>query len=166
MYCCTQCIHPPIVCRRCAVSTHTHNPLIVEEWDFKQGFWQRVPLGNLGLVFELGHDGKRCPRLLNKTRYMTFVHKHGTHEMNVCFCRCAVIGNDASPDATQLLEVGFWPGSWERPMTTFSIYVMQELHLLSVQAHTNALDYFMCLKQRTDGVCPNDMKVSSHCSSC
>ncbi|PSS00733.1 hypothetical protein PHLCEN_2v4114 [Hermanssonia centrifuga] len=128
------------------------------EWDAEHQFWVRRSLGHLGMVLELGHGGARCPKTLATTRKMTVVHEHGVWPMNVRFCGCPEGDGAPNPDAYQLLGAGLWPASWKQPLTAFSMSVMREFHLLSVQANTNAYDYFRYLQRTTDNITPDETK--------
>ncbi len=162
VYRCSECFHPPTLCTECTISSHGSNPLhIVQEWDAEHQFWVRRSLGHLGMVLELGHGGARCPKTLATTRKMTVVHEHGVWPMNVRFCGCPEGDGAPNPDAYQLLGAGLWPASWKQPLTAFSMSVMREFHLLSVQANTNAYDYFRYLQRTTDNITPDETKVSS-----
>ncbi len=128
--------------------------------------WGHMPPGESdGLVINLGHSGKRCPRNPFDPRSMTIVHEHGVHHFKVGFCRCPRSDptdptNPVAPEATQLLEIGFWPGSWVQPRSAFTISVLRQFHLLSVHTQANVHDFFATLKRQTDGVDDEEVSVS------
>ncbi len=149
------------------MSTHRLGPLhVVEEWVVERGYWMRRTLGELGLVFELGHGGERCAKTLSSTRPMTVVDSHGLQNVHVRFCGCLVDNGSAIPDAIQLLEAGLWPASWDLPRTAFSLQVLREYHLLAMQAHTNALDFFNVIKRLTDDISPEEADVRGSVAFC
>lgn len=92
---------------------------------------------------------------------MCVVSEHGIHHLAVRFCGCT---GDATkevvPDATQLLQHGFWPASWSKPSTIFTLGLMKTFSLLATQANVNAYDYFEVLRRKTDGIFPQDTTVS------
>lgn len=90
---------------------------------------------------------------------MAVVDSHGIQDVRVRFCGCLVDNGGAIPDATQLLEAGMWPASWDKPRTAFTLQVMREYHLLAMQAHTNALDFFNVIKRLTDDIAPDEADV-------
>ncbi len=165
VYRCRICLHAPSLCSTCTVTTHHFNPLhVVEEWVVERGYWMRRTLGELGLVFELGHGGARCAKTLRSTRPMTVVDSHGMQDMHVRFCGCLVDNGGTIPNSIQLLEAGLWPASWDLPRTAFSLQVLREYHLLAMQAHTNALDFFNVIKHLTDDISPEEVEVRGlHC---
>lgn len=166
LYRCRQCLHPPLLCDECIVSAHCRLPFhVVEEWDASKGFWKRVPLSKLGLIIDLGHDGKKCTATKRETHELIVMHEHGIHRAHFRFCGCLTSDVPSVPKAVQLLEAGFWPASWKRPTTAFSLEVMREFELLAVHAHDNGSDYCAAMRRRTDGTRPDDVPVSSGLSS-
>lgn len=162
-YRCFDCHLPPVLCKTCMIRSHAHNPFhFVEEWDTKRQFWRRQPLSGLGVVLELGHEGSRCVYAMGEGRPMRIVSEHGIHNMRVRFCGCPEPTTAAvTPEATQLLQHGFWPASWEKPMTVFTINLMKTFTLLGNQANVNAYDFYEVLRRKTDGIAPQETDVSA-----
>ena len=161
---CEDCFHAPIVCEACAVAMHASNPFHrIMQWSPRQRFWARTTLDALGLVIRLGHGGTGCISRINEPRRVTVVHAGGVQRMHVAFCACP--GRDGQllqPEALQLIAFGLWPGSWERPMTAYTISVLKDFHLLSLQAQANAHDFVTYLRRRTNNIFPTLTPVREH----
>ena len=151
---CFDCHTPPVNCRACLLKAHTHLPFhFVQQWDPKRRFWHRVPLTALGVVLYVGHEGHPCSYVRTDPRPMHVVSTHGVHNIKIGFCACPDPSTGSPrPDAVQLLASGFWPASWDRPQTVFTIQVLKDFTLLSNQAHVNAHDYYEVLRRKTDNV--------------
>ncbi|EMD33434.1 hypothetical protein CERSUDRAFT_57023, partial [Gelatoporia subvermispora B] len=151
VYRCVDCFLGPMCCQTCLVSQHRHNSLHgVQVWD--RGFWHKESLANLGLTLNLGHDGRKCPVAFDEPRRLTVVHSHGIHELRMRFCACLDDELEGTPDSLQLIANGMWPGTWDKPLTAFTIDVMKEFHLLSLQVQMSAQDFHRYLQRRTDNV--------------
>ena len=162
MYRCFDCYLPPTLCRECIVHTHRHNPFhFVQEWETQRRFWLRKPLTALdNLVFELGHGGHQCMYSTTPPRPMCIVSEHGIHNVRVRFCCCQNPSNDqATPESTQLLQHGFWPASWDKPHTAFTIRVLRDFNLLSTQANVTAYDFYKVMRRKTDNIAPHEVEV-------
>ncbi|OCH88030.1 hypothetical protein OBBRIDRAFT_836927 [Obba rivulosa] len=150
---CTECFTAPLLCSDCIVAEHNRNPFHrVQVWDVARGFWRRESLGKLGLTLNLGHLGVKCPIAFNKPRHMMLVHSHGIEELGVQFYVCLNDKLKGTPDALQLISHGMWPGSWEKPMTAFTIEVLKDFHLLSLQSQMSAQEFFRYLQWQTDNI--------------
>ncbi len=163
VYRCFDCHDPAYECQGCALTFHRRNPFHrMEEWDPRRGFWERRSLGELGYVINLGHPhGHGCP-LNRKPRPMTIVHGHGVHPYAVRFCYCTdKATGSCTPEPVQLIKYGLWPGSWDTPHSAFTISMMRDHHLLSLQAQISSHDFYAYLRRLTDNVCPENVTVSA-----
>lgn len=144
------------MCKACILKEHTKNPLhVIEEWTSPSGSWRRTTLYKLGMVIRLGHNGRYCSNSRPK-RSITIVHKHGIDTACVEYCGCLAPKDIVRvPDATQLLEAGFWPASWMQPRMAFTLHVMKEFQRLANTAGINARDYLATLAAKTDNVNPD-----------
>ena len=156
LYRCTQCLHSVQMCAEHIVEMHKNLPFhVVERWDRGVGFWERCSLGSLGLQINLGHRGDKCLYSMYN-RETTVVHERGIDTITINYCGCR---NVNTPQSTQLLSVGLWPSSWQKPQTVFTFHMMEQLQLLSVIAHTSTFDYFKSVTELTNRVFPEDCKV-------
>lgn len=161
-YRCVDCTLPPLLCSACTVQQHKHNPFHRQDaWDVEKGCWVRQSLGDLGLILNLGHRGEKCVAALLDARRVTVVHSHGVAEIGVRFCACLDDDLEYNPDALQLITHGLWPGSWEKPVTVFTVEVLKDFHLLSLQAQVTAQDFYQYLRRQTDNVQPARITVSA-----
>lgn len=162
IYRCQDCVHGPLSCSTCVVSDHINTPFHrVDAWLCKRKFWEKCSLANLGLIIDLGHGGQKCPLALTRTRNMTIVHTNGVHDFAVRFCSCLASSpeNGTLPEPIQLIRYGLWPASWSVPQTAFSISMLRDYQLLSLQSQLSAHDYFMYLRRKTDNVFPDTIRV-------
>ncbi|OCH85647.1 hypothetical protein OBBRIDRAFT_807358 [Obba rivulosa] len=157
-YRCMDCFLPRLFCKECVIATHVHNPFHrIEGWNGRQGFWERRSLGQLGMTVNLGHGGKKCPVALPEVHRMVVVHTHGIDEVGVHFCVCMMDELEDTPHALQLIAHGMWPGSWEKSMTAFTIEVLKDFHLLSLQSQMMAQDFYQYLRRQTDNIDPRSV---------
>ena len=167
LYRCRQCFHSPLLCAGCIRKAHLQQPLhVVEEWEMRRGFWKRVPLFKLDLILNLGHGGKKCVLASAEPRRINVMHEYGVHKVSFRFCSCPSENGPPKTPAVQLLEAGFWPGSWERTATAFTLDVMDQFELLSSYCHANPTDYCAYLRRRSDGTCPDDCPVRAVLCCC
>lgn len=175
-YRCLDCFGRPHLCLTCTTSSHTLNPFHrVLCWDTELGFWDKRNMTDLGFVLYTGHGGRKC-RYAISPRKIIVAHGNGIMPTWVSFCRCGLAnagaengeartsGGEARPDdheALQLIDLGLYPGSWERPQTAFTQDVLRAYILLSFQANMSAQDFYTFLKRRTDNVSPESVPVRS-----
>ncbi|RDX46393.1 hypothetical protein OH76DRAFT_1356133 [Lentinus brumalis] len=89
---------------------------------------------------------------------MTIVHDHGIHEYQVRFCLCPQETTLLKiPEPLQLIHAGLWPGSWSLPSSAYTISVLRDHHLLSLQSQISAFDYVGYLERLTDNVVSDDI---------
>lgn len=119
-------------------------------------FWKRLSLSELGMVINFGHSGTKCIWAPHEPRSITLMHEYGIHTVKFRFCKCE--GADRS--AMQLLRAGFWPATWKRPVTAFSIETLREFSLLSTHCHATAMDFCAYLRRRADALDTEDKAVS------
>ena len=61
----------------------------------------------------------------------------------------------------QLVEMGLYPASWKQPRTAYTITLLESYHLLSLQTHCSAEDFYTYLRRKTDNVAPKAVPVST-----
>ncbi|KAI9062143.1 hypothetical protein FKP32DRAFT_1574418 [Trametes sanguinea] len=110
------------------------------------------------MVIRLGHQGEAC-YVSPGPRKVTVVHDHGIHTAAISFCHCPTATDSPfRPESLQLIDFGLFPGSWQHPLTAFTINGLRNYHLLSLQSTITALDYVSYLRRSTDSVQPDDAK--------
>lgn len=113
-------------------------------------------MGDLGFVWNIGHEGGLCVTNHSPARAMVFLHEHGVMDMPVKFCECLT----AESEAEQLIRHGCWPATWKSPHTAITLATMATFHGLELQGQLNVHDYIRFLRRMTDGVEPDSVKVS------
>lgn len=120
------------------------------------GFFKRVTLESLGLVFNLGHSTQCCPASV-ETHRMLVIDLSGHHTVCLRFCRCSK--NGFLENYRQLLRVGWYPASVLRPQTAFTFDLMDMYHKMSLQGKQNLYDFYNGIMQRTDNHGGSKVKV-------
>jgi len=123
------------------------------------GFFERTSLNDLGLCYYIGHQHTACPSSDTKAQVLV-IDINGAHRVNVQFCACT---EDARwvDKYRQLLRVGWYPSSFERPGTTFTFNVLDSYHKLALQGKLNLYDFYLFLLQKTDN-CGRTKAVVGH----
>lgn len=105
----------------------------------------------------MGHGGDCCEKSRMEERRINFVHEYGITKIKVGWCGCQPL-----QQSLQLVRAGLWPATWAVPRTMFSINVMRNCQLLSLQSQATTYDYFKYLARLTDPIEPQDVTVSCH----
>lgn len=61
----------------------------------------------------------------------------------------------------QIIRAGMWPGSWILPQTVFTMQVLRDFSLLTLQGTISAHDYWQYLIRSTDNIDPHSLPVST-----
>lgn len=125
---------------------------------WKDGFYQRSSLVELGFCFHIGHQHTPCPSIHSYERILV-IHLNGAHHLNVQFCACKE-APDWVEHYRQLLRVGWYPASFERPKTVFTFDLLDTYHKLTLQGKLNLYDFYSSVMQKTDN-CGRRKKVVS-----
>ncbi|KAJ7664824.1 hypothetical protein B0H17DRAFT_1143582 [Mycena rosella] len=75
----------------------------MREWNGR--YWRRRTLGQLGFVFQLGHNGFNCPAPRKPKQVMTVLAVDRFHDVQFRYCNCPGHANQV----TQLLQVEWFP---------------------------------------------------------
>ncbi|KAJ7164597.1 hypothetical protein C8R43DRAFT_1122474 [Mycena crocata] len=142
-------------CKTCCVERHQPSPLhILNEWT--GAFWKRISLLDLGLVFQVGHEGGPCPKPEPLLRTMVVVDTTGIHSVHFHYCACA--RRLRSNELQQLMRCGWYPASVTDPGTCATFNILDLFRLLNVTGNMNVHDFIQALERRTDGLAPSGMK--------
>ncbi|RDX40229.1 hypothetical protein OH76DRAFT_1366517, partial [Lentinus brumalis] len=156
VYRCTGCATRAVHCQKCIVASHAHLPLHrLEKWDGKK--WEKCELRELGVVFQLGHDGEACPCPSDRTRKMVIGDVTGIHQVQVRFCECLDEADQFTYQWVQLLRQGWFPATTHSPATAFTFQMLNAFQELNFQGKTSLYDYWKSLERITDnsGCRPN-----------
>ena len=103
---CSNCFTQLLCCCKCIIAEHANLPLHwikmcsfflfwanepnwnhSQEWNGQ--FFDKTILQRLGLQFQLGHSGARCPLPLRGPPNFTIVNTSGIHSVSIDFCDCS-----------------------------------------------------------------------------
>lgn len=166
---CLDCVQVTLYCSPCIVQRHEHQPLhrievrsnstspppppgeyllIVDPKVWRDGFYQRTTLLELGFHFYIGHQHTPCPST-DAFQPILVIHSNGADYVNVQFCAC-----EEAPSWVehyrQLLRIGWYPASFDRPKTVFTFDLLDTYHKLTLQGKLNLYDFYLSTMQKTD----------------
>lgn len=127
---------------------------LFQEWGGE--FWRRTTLKDIGLVFQLGHEGLKCnvPHLV--VRSMTVIDTTGIHRIHYRFCGCD--RSDKANNLVQFLRNGWYPASITDPDTCATFKVLDFFRQLNVIGNMNARDFMTSLERLTDATAGTGLK--------
>jgi hypothetical protein len=122
-------------------------------------FFERTSLKDLDYCFYIGHQHTPCPSA-SGTRTILVIDVNGLHHLNVQFCTCT---EDAQWVQTylQLLRIGWYPASFERPKTAFTFNVLDTYHKIALQGKLNLYDFYSSILQKNDNCGRKKLIVSN-----
>ena len=113
-------------------------------------YFVKTSLKELGLRIQLGHAGEPCLTPGRKCSKMIVGDITGFHEVSVRFCACYDSDGSFLYAWQQLLRMGWFPATQERPTTVFTFRLLNFLHQLNLQAKTSLYDFHRTLWRVTD----------------
>ena len=159
---CEDCFSRRFLCEECMCEVHADEPLhrikVRLHW-FLYVRWPdahtrlkrwvglsfvRSSLYECGLTVHLGHDGAACP-IPHPPCSLTLVDITGIHQIRVQFCGCG------TRHFIQLLRTKWWPASFQKPRSAFTLRLLKFFHALNVSAKTNLYEFYQTLVKVTDG---------------
>ncbi|PPQ96654.1 hypothetical protein CVT26_010318, partial [Gymnopilus dilepis] len=149
---CMDCMpRSPLRCPKCFINAHIENPLHrVEEWNGT--FFEKRRLCDLGLRIQLGHGGRPCPCPTPGPSDFVVFHVNGVHQVEINFCDCSTSNTTAPHPCIQLLRMGWFPASSERPKTVFTFDLLRLFHQITLQGKTTLYDFYNAILHITDGL--------------
>lgn len=164
---CKDCFCQLLRCRQCVVDAHKDLPLhrvevsskmiclvlfavltrLLQQWTGK--FFEKITLKSLGLRYQLGHGGSRCPLPSRGPSDFLIFDTTGVHHIAVDFCDCRP---GIFHRRIQLLRTRWFPATVNRPKTVFTFNVLQTFHELSLQGKTTAFDFYYSILRITDNL--------------
>ncbi|KAJ7116241.1 hypothetical protein C8R43DRAFT_1137919 [Mycena crocata] len=134
-------------CEACCLKHHRLTPLhFLEEW--KDDHWQKATLTSLGLIYQIGHEGRRCPRPEAVVRTMVVIDKTGVHRVRYRYCACK--RKEHANELQQLLRTGWYPATVTDPTTCATFRVLDFFRLMNVVGNVNANDFITALERLSD----------------
>ncbi|KAF7331350.1 CxC2 domain-containing protein [Mycena kentingensis (nom. inval.)] len=141
---CRECTDYAPACSLCFVERHHCNPLHwAEVWDAQRSFFVRHDMSTLDIVLDparkpnvtgaaiqLGHHGAACPTPVGE--------------------RMFTLSSTPMASIRRLLRAGFFPASTREPITAFTLRVLREFQLHTLEAKKAAYDYVKALRRLSD----------------
>ncbi|KAI0069871.1 hypothetical protein K474DRAFT_1568226, partial [Panus rudis PR-1116 ss-1] len=146
---CLDCFDSPSWCPTCSIDLHRSMPLHRMQ-QFNGKYYEKTSLKVLGLRIFLGHNGDACPHPARRSQKFVVGDMTGFHELDVEFCGCINSDGIVVNMWAQLLRVGWFPASMERPTTAFTFNLLNHFQQLTHQAKTNIYDFQRTLSRVTD----------------
>ncbi|KAJ7753122.1 hypothetical protein DFH07DRAFT_774254 [Mycena maculata] len=146
------CFGPELFCKACIVKQHAILPTHwIEEW--KDGFFHRLGLAELGLVVQLGPPpGYHCPTSTKGHNLFVLIDVSGIHKLNIRFCEC----DSRILHWQQLMRTQWWLATVRDPQTCATFAVIQLFLMLNCLGKVSAHDFMRSLELLTnnDGLDP------------
>ncbi|KAF9005821.1 hypothetical protein BDZ89DRAFT_903660, partial [Hymenopellis radicata] len=99
-------------CFQCCLDRHATVPLhFIEMW--RNGSWWRTTLHELGLVYQIGHQGAPCTYPDATPRLMTVLHVTGVQTVVFRYCDCGLW--DGLHKWQQLVRANWYPATTHAP---------------------------------------------------
>ncbi|KAJ7490102.1 hypothetical protein B0H11DRAFT_1719907 [Mycena galericulata] len=142
-------------CKDCCITRHQLTPLhFLQEWT--GAFWKAQTLENLGLVYQLGHQGRKCLAPAANARSMVVIDTSGIHTVKIRYCGCDT--SRTTSNLGQLMCNAWYPASLTDPGTCATFKVLDLFRLLGVVGNLNAHDFVAALERRTDAFCSTGIR--------
>ncbi|KAF7975232.1 hypothetical protein HWV62_10194 [Athelia sp. TMB] len=151
---CHDCFQSAPTCSNCFIASHALSPLHwAEKWNGT--FFERVDISELGHVISLGHSGERCPHRLDNNKAINFIltDRNGIHKTKILLCDCIGAGDRFD----QLMRADIFPGSVAQPTSGFTLNLLKDYHLQTVESKKSAYDFISALRRRTNNAFPADV---------
>lgn len=159
---CRNCTEVTLYCSVCIARRHEHLPLhhievcsqhlvryrltISKVW--QDGFYQRANLSELLPCFYVGHNHTACPSA-EPPQSLLVIDINGVHHLRVQYCDCKETPGWV-PYYRQLLRIGWYPASFDRPRTAFTFDLLDHYHGLTLQGKLNLYDFHSSIVQKTN----------------
>jgi hypothetical protein len=112
-------------------------------------FFDKLSLRELGLRYQLGHGGAKCPYPSPGPSDLMVFDTSGVHYVAVNYCDCGQ-GGQVIHQRTQLLRSRWFPATFDRPKTVFTFDCLATFHELTLQGKTTPFDFYHTILRRTD----------------
>ncbi|KAI0757483.1 hypothetical protein C8Q80DRAFT_1092841, partial [Daedaleopsis nitida] len=157
---CEDCFNRPIRCVECVLECHAEHLFHrVEAWDGKR--FTRTSLETLGMEVQAGHaPGVPCSNPASTTRRLVICDSTGIYSHTVRFCKCLDQDTQLTAEWHQLMRLGWFPATMNRPATVFTFCKLKMFQELSFQGKTNLYDYWKTIERITDNSGGVDVPLS------
>ncbi|KAJ6544608.1 hypothetical protein DFH09DRAFT_928307 [Mycena vulgaris] len=141
-------------CEGCCISHHARTPLhVIKEWNGT--FWVPCTLAKLGLVYQLGHGGFRCPFPDDATHSLTVIEAPTIHRVTARYCKCEK--SDDADNLEQLMRNAWYPATVTDPGTCATFRSLEAYRLYNVVGNMNVRDFITALERVTNTTASSDM---------
>lgn len=164
MHKCLDCSVMSSYCADCIISCHDELPLhrievcqsvlrfflpmtFAQVWS--DGFFQRTSLLELGHSFHISHRHTPCPSPDSSFQKILVIDLNGAHYVNIQFCACKD-RPEWIEHYRQLLRMGWYPASFDRPRTAFTFDLLDTYHKLALQGKLSVYDFYAAVMQKSD----------------
>ncbi len=115
----------------------------------------------LGMKIQIGHSGPgKCKNLSPVGRRVVVCDSTGIYTHRVRFCKCLDEHGSDTDEWRQLMRLGWFPATMERPETVFTFRLLKTFQELNFQGKTNLHDYWKSIENITDNSGGQDVPVS------
>jgi CxC2 like cysteine cluster associated with KDZ transposases len=80
------------------------------------------------------------------------MHVNGVHHVNIDFCDCGSMESPSPHPRVQLLRMGWFPATFERPKTAFTFDLLKLFHKVTLQGKTTLYDFYQAILQVSDSL--------------
>ncbi|KAJ7707998.1 hypothetical protein B0H16DRAFT_1746366 [Mycena metata] len=138
-----------VQCKNCCLVRHAITPLhFLKVWE--DGHWTDSSLKELGLVYQLGHQGGPCETPNGVVRSMVVIDTTGIHQIR--YRRCGCERRDHMNPRQECMHNGWFPATATDPDTCATMRVLEAFRLLTVIGNINAHDFIMALERTTSAL--------------
>ncbi|KAJ7229596.1 hypothetical protein C8J57DRAFT_1251782 [Mycena rebaudengoi] len=120
------------------------------EQEWRGRFWKTTTLRDLGLVYQIGHEGRPCRTPTEQQRHMVVMDVSGIHR--VCYRYCGCEQSYTVNNLRQLLRTAWYPATLMNPETCITFNVLDLFRLLNVVGNLNIRDFVTSLERKTDAL--------------
>lgn len=115
---------------------------------------------NLGYILHAGHETTECPNSSNANETLIcIIDVLGVFHHKIRWCCCEA----AEPMYAQLLRLGLYPSSTERPETAFTFSLLDYFYVDAMECKTSANNFYNKLRRLTNSVFPYKVPVRVLC---
>ncbi|KAJ8473447.1 hypothetical protein ONZ45_g16298 [Pleurotus djamor] len=152
---CEECFGRGVLCRKCCIETHIHQPLHrIKEWNGK--CYLPSSLKTIGLRVQLGHSPNvPCPHPSSFPDFVV-IHVNGLHVVHVDFCSCEKAPLNGLP-RQQLLRRNWFPATTTQPQTCASLGVLKHFSMVTLQGKITMYDYHSALEKLSNNIITSDL---------
>ncbi|KAJ7040183.1 hypothetical protein C8F04DRAFT_912963, partial [Mycena alexandri] len=145
-------------CKNCCLDRHTLTPLhfLEARMNGTDSFGLARRSRTSGLIYQLGHEGRRCKFPQPFVRSLTVIDTNGVHEIKYQFCACS--RSDNATNLKQFLRNTWYPASFTDPDTCATFKALDTFRLLNVVANVNARDFVTTLERLTDATAKTGLR--------